>query len=89
MHATREELLKLLELVSITRPEEIDCDGFLGRVSGLLDRITLGESPVSDDDALLHHLKICPECLEEYEALYRALRDDAGADGGSETKSSE
>lgn len=89
MHVTREELLKLLELVSITRPQEIDCDEFLGRVAGLLDRVALGESPISNDDALLHHLKICPECLEEYEALYRALRNDREEAGDSQSQSSE
>ena len=76
MRASHDELRTLLELLSITRPEEIDCDEFLDRVAGLLDRVVLGEAPQSGDEALLHHLKICPECLEEYEALYRALRND-------------
>ena len=76
MKATREELLALLKLVDITRVNEIDCGEFLGRVAGYVERIAAGERPPEGYEDLLHHLQICPECLEEFDALYEAYRSE-------------
>lgn len=72
MKATREELLALLQLVDITRSQEIDCDEFLARVAGFIERLGPKGSLPKGYEEVVHHLRVCPECLEEYEALYEA-----------------
>ena len=39
MTFTRDDLLKLLQLVDVTSAEEIDCTEFLHRVAGYLERL--------------------------------------------------
>lgn len=74
MSLRRRELLDLLQLLDITEPREIDCTEFLHRVAGLIERLGPdGAAPDGYAD-VVHHLRVCPECLEEYEAMYRALR---------------
>lgn len=75
MRINREELLALLRLVDITNPEEIDCEGFLARVSSYVEKLIDGQETPEGYERVLHHLKVCPECLEEFKALYAALRD--------------
>ena len=76
MKMGREELLTLLRLVNITEPEEIDCGEFLSRVGAYLEKLEAsGEAAVPGSENLIHHLRICPECLEEFEALYEAYRE--------------
>ena len=77
MKISREELLNLLHLVEITKAEEIDCEEFLCLVSGYVEKLVSGDLEPEGYDDLLHHLKACPECLEELEALYGALGDDS------------
>lgn len=72
MRITRDELVALLRLVELTEPREIDCEEFVARVAGYVER--LGDAPAPPGArALLHHLEVCPECREELEALLRAL----------------
>ena len=73
----RDDLQKLLQLVDITSPAEIDCDEFLCRVAGFLERLGPDGAPPPGFEAVVHHLRICPECLEEFEALYEALRAES------------
>ena len=75
MKMGREELLALLRLVDITEVEEIDCGEFLERVGAYLEGLAPDGTPPPGSEDVIHHLRTCPECLEEFEALYRALRD--------------
>ena len=65
------ELRTLLRTVLATAPEEIDCDAFLERVAAFLEHA--GSSPDLPErfQAVAQHLQVCPECLEEFEALLR------------------
>ena len=74
MSYTREDLLRLLRLVDITEATEIDCGEFLHRVAAYLDRLGPDGAPPAGYEDVVHHLRICPECLEEFEVLYRELR---------------
>ena len=76
MSVSREELRKLLQLVDITAVDEIDCTEFLHRVAGYLERLGPDGTPPPGSEAVVHHLRVCPECLEEFEALYRLVRED-------------
>jgi len=77
MRPTRDELRELLRLVAATAPRELDCDEFLARVGSLLEAWRGGVPDELRDVA--QHLEVCPECLEEFEALL-ALRLDGDPD---------
>ena len=77
MSFTRDDLENLLRLVEVTSAEEIDCTEFLHRVSGFLERLGPDGTPPAGCESVVQHLRICPECLEEFGALFRALREDA------------
>ena len=75
MKINNEELRALLRLVDLTNADEIDCDEFLSRASRYIEDLLSGDGAKQQYDALVHHLKVCPECLEEFEAHFSALRD--------------
>jgi len=77
MTLSRANLLKLLELIDVTSAEEIDCSEFLHRVAGYIERLGPDGTPPPGYEDVVQHLRICPECLEEFEALYRALLDES------------
>ena len=74
MSANREDLLKLLRLLDITAVEEIDCTEFLHRAAGFVERFDPNGAHLPEHDDVVRHLKLCPECMEEFAALYEALR---------------
>ncbi len=78
-----DELRRLLELVLQTSERELDCDEFLERAAAYLDRAAASaDTPLFAD--VRAHLAVCPECLEEFEALLAArggARSDESASG--------
>ena len=76
MKLSKQEALKLLQLVGMTEQREIDCTEFMHRVAGYLERLGPDGTPPPGYEDVVHHLRLCPECTEEFEALIRALRDD-------------
>ena len=68
----------MLTMVQKTQEDELSCDD----VHKLLDQYT--EMALRGEDAaallpLVHqHLDLCPDCLEEYEALTRILQAQVG-----------
>lgn len=75
MKLSRDRLLELLTLIEHTREHELDCDAFLERLPAYLDQADAAPASPELNAAhaeLLHHLRLCPECLEEFEALLRA-----------------
>ena len=72
----RDELLAMLALVDITRVDEIDCSEFLAQVAGYLERLGPEGMPPDGYEHVVHHLRLCPECLDEFQALYAALRGE-------------
>ena len=67
------EVERLLRLVSQTRDREVDCSRCLARIAEFAERELAGKPIVDGLRAIEHHLSICSECREEYEALRRAL----------------
>ena len=76
MTFTRRKLLELLQIVSSTEPDELDCDEVLHRVGALLESLEAGTEPPRELAAVAQHLEVCGECREEFEALMRVY--DAG-----------
>lgn len=72
MKLTTKELNALLRLVEVTEDAEIDCDEFLSRVSAYLERLLADDGATAEAfPEVVQHLKICPECREEFEAMLR------------------
>ena len=74
MSLSKEEITGLLRLIGLTRDEEIDCERCLARVAEFAERELAGRSVPAGLEAVAHHLSICAECCEEYEALLQALK---------------
>ena len=70
----RDDLLKLLGLLDVTVEDEIDCAEFLQRAAWFVEHYDPQEPAPEGCEALVQHLRVCPECLEEFRFLYDALR---------------
>jgi hypothetical protein len=74
MSLSKEEINDLMRLVARTKDDEIDCEGCLASVAEFAEQQLAGRSIPAGLEAVEHHLSVCPECHEEYEALLRALK---------------
>jgi hypothetical protein len=74
MSLSNEEIAELLRQIRLTRDEEIDCERCLALVGEFAERELAGRSVPAGLEAVAHHLSICVECCEEYEALLQALK---------------
>lgn len=73
MELNNDQIRNLLHLLSVTRNHELNCNEFLEKM-GEYAECDIAGLPL--DDILMaaeHHLAICAECREEYEALVAAL----------------
>lgn len=78
MTLSRQQIDRLLESLSLTRPDEITCDRCLRDVAEFAEHSLAGKSLPDGMNAVQHHLAICEECREEYEALLTALKQAPG-----------
>lgn len=70
---TSKQVEEIVRRVNHTREHEFNCSECLQHVSELVERQMAGK-PLGDVlDRAEHHLGICPECREEYEALLKIL----------------
>ena len=76
MRVDPDDLRRLLRLLEFTAADEIDCDEFLARVAALIERLRPGEQAPAGAAEVLQHMRVCPECAEEVEAMLRALAED-------------
>jgi hypothetical protein len=74
MSLSNEDIAELSRLIGLTRDEEIDCERCLALVAAFAERELAGRSVPAGLEAVAHHLSICAECCEEYEALLQALK---------------
>jgi hypothetical protein len=70
-------LRQLLQIISHTREEEIDCDEVYSVIDQYAEAIARGEDPTKILPLVKHHLEICQPCLEEYEALLRVITESS------------
>lgn len=78
MPLSKTEIDALLRLVGLTRDDEANCDQCLALLAEFAELQLAGKSVPAGLEAIEHHLAVCVECREEYEALGRALEDRAG-----------
>jgi hypothetical protein len=74
MSLSKDEIDGLLRLIGLTRDDEIDCERCLALVAEFAERELAGRSIPAGAEAVAHHLSVCTECCEEYQALLRALK---------------
>lgn len=70
MNLNREQIQKLIRQVVDTQDEELSCDEMMRVLTEYADKLGRREViEVADDDLVLHHLHMCPECSEEFEMI--------------------
>lgn len=72
---TDDHLRELAGLLLNTRPDELTCEEWLDRVGGYAEAAAAGRPAPDGSELVTHHLTVCPECREEFEALVAALRE--------------
>ena len=73
MSLSKKEIENLMRLIGLTKDNEIDCEECLSVVSEFAEEQLVGKSISASLKAVEHHLSICEECCEEYEALRQTL----------------
>lgn len=68
------QLRELASVLRLTRPDELTCDEWLDRVGGYAEAFACGHPPPTGCELVEHHLALCAECREEFDALVAALR---------------
>ncbi len=80
MSLSKKQIDGLMRLVGLTKDDEINCEQCLAVVAEFAEQQLSGKSIAEGLQAVEHHLSICGECREEYEALLKTLdtlSDDA------------
>ena len=75
MSLTDEDHARLLSLLDATAPEEIDCTELVDRVAGFIEQMRPDCESPHGYEAVVQHLRVCPECLELFETLHRLVHD--------------
>lgn len=80
MQLSKNNMKSLLEHISKTKDVELPCDDVYELIDEFADAAARGEDTSKLMPLVQHHLEICRDCLEEYEALRRIL--EAEGSGG-------
>ena len=67
---------KLLHVLSLTRERELTCTEVEDFIDYYVELELAGENPQKILPEVAQHLRICPECQEEHEALRNILETD-------------
>ena len=68
------EFQKLIQMVEKTQEIEFSCDDVYQILDQYTEMIYRGESAEKLMPLVEHHIEICPDCREEFEALLRILQ---------------
>lgn len=74
MKLSESTLKAILAKLALTREDEIGCDTCFQEVDRFVEMLLAGESPDSVMPLVQHHLEICGNCHEEFDALISAIR---------------
>ncbi len=75
MGLSAKEIEMLMQLIGLTKDEEINCEQCLALVGEFAERKLAGKSISEGLSMVEQHLGVCAECREEYEALQVALKE--------------
>lgn len=73
MSLDKHTLRKLLEIIALTRPDEIECDSCYAELDRFAEMLVAGKDPNTILPLVRHHLEICGACSEEFDALLKTL----------------
>ena len=76
MNDDRRLLAELLALIDRTESHEIDCEEFIDRSAGFVEAMARSDVLPEGWPDLVQHLRVCPECEEEFEVLRRLLGEE-------------
>lgn len=74
---TPEAIKGLLKKLELTRSEELSCGEAYDLIDQYAELVQKGEDAARLLPLVEHHLEMCMDCKEEFEALMRALRASA------------
>jgi hypothetical protein len=74
MGQTEDVLRKLVEQIARTQQRELDCGEVFAVLDQYAEAIVAGEDLGEQFALVIHHLDLCPDCLEEYESLLSVLQ---------------
>lgn len=69
-----DQVNRLLRQLSVTRDHELNCNECLAKTPEFAEHELSGKGVPKVLQAVQHHLTLCGECSEEYEALLKALQ---------------
>ncbi len=67
-------LQRLLQIIEITKDEELDCDECYEHLDKFAELIRAGEPAAEIYPKVQQHLEVCPFCKEEFDTLLQALK---------------
>jgi hypothetical protein len=76
MNKSKKMLEGLLKSLAVTHKDELDCKQVYEVIDVYAEMSARGEDVSEALPMVKHHLEMCKDCMEEYEALMRVL--DAG-----------
>jgi predicted component of type VI protein secretion system len=62
-----------LTMIAQTQDQELGCDEVYALLDLFAERVRRGEDAAALMPLVHHHLAMCPDCREEFEALLRSL----------------
>jgi hypothetical protein len=75
------ELIKgVLEILTKTHDEEMDCGEVFEIIDQFVEAKVRGEDVSEAMPLILRHLDLCRDCFEEYEALLRVIEAEESMD---------
>lgn len=79
MRLSKDILKSMVEHISITKEIELPCDDVFELLDEFSEAVARGEDTSEMMPLVQHHLELCRDCLEEYEALLRILEAEKSA----------
>ena len=73
MNPNREQLVELARVLAETASHEINCEEVLDRIASYLEAHIAGQPLPTELSLVAQHLRVCPECHEQFQALVRSV----------------
>lgn len=77
MESPIDTLLNFIEKIKHTQDKEMDCDEVFSIIDVYAEAVAAGQDTPDLLPLVKQHMEICPDCLEEYEALMQVLEHQA------------